>query len=453
MAEQENIDNFFKQKFEGYSVPPPEGLWNNISNIISAQQSNRKVIVGWRWLWAAAVLLPMTLGISVYLNNTNTNENTQSIAPSKTIVINSNPEIKTIDKNVKLNESQSITSIASKTKSNPAHTTTTHQQHNNQNVKSINNQYNNSQHSDNNFLSVLKSKSAHIKSISIKNPKLKTLKSNSIAQNYLPINKPIEEPSRDSRITLSGLVLPSYSYRTVNSQAINNSLPDEKGINTITGGIAINYAHSTRWSIETGAYISQAGQSIAMNMPASVNPLSRINKTFGAATQNQVSLSTNSLGAISYKNNVSENQYIPNSKNSDFSAAMTSPIDFQNTTSDVTIKQLLSYIEIPLVLRYNLMQNPFKLSLATGISSNILTNNQAILTQEGQSNTIGETENIKPLSFSTRLGIGIDYPIFSNFYFHLEPTVKYFINPINSDNTNQFKPYSFGVYTGIAYSF
>ena len=63
----------------------------------------------------------------------------------------------------------------------------------------------------------------------------------------------------------------------------------------------------------------------------------------------------------------------------------------------------------------------------------------------------GVLETMMPY-FSTNFGIGLKYGFMKSFEFNVEPTFKYQLNTFSSDAGN-FKPYLFGIYSGISYKF
>ena len=65
---------------------------------------------------------------------------------------------------------------------------------------------------------------------------------------------------------------------------------------------------------------------------------------------------------------------------------------------------------------------------------------------------IGKASNLNGVHFSSNIGIGLNYEIFKSFNANLNPMFKYQINTY-TDNSNDFKPYFIGLYSGLSYSF
>jgi hypothetical protein len=116
------------------------------------------------------------------------------------------------------------------------------------------------------------------------------------------------------------------------------------------------------------------------------------------------------------------------------------------------LKQQLGFIEVPLEIEYALLDKRFGIHLIGGASSLILNENEvAISSSEGVTN-LGKANNLNSVSFSTNLGGGLGSEISEKLDFNVEPTFKYQLNTF-SGNTNGFKPYYFGVYTGLNFKF
>lgn len=119
---------------------------------------------------------------------------------------------------------------------------------------------------------------------------------------------------------------------------------------------------------------------------------------------------------------------------------------------NAAISQRLSYYEVPVELEYKLVNNRFGLNLIGGVSTFFLDGNEVYSEFEEFKTYIGEANNINNVSFSTNLGIGINYKFTETFKFNLEPTFKYQLNGFENTSGN-FRPYIIGVYSGFSYRF
>uniref|UniRef100_UPI00404B723C outer membrane beta-barrel protein n=3 Tax=Flavobacterium sp. TaxID=239 RepID=UPI00404B723C len=124
---------------------------------------------------------------------------------------------------------------------------------------------------------------------------------------------------------------------------------------------------------------------------------------------------------------------------------------FNNENSGF-LNQRIGYFEVPFEVSYKVLKRKFGITVIGGMSSLFLVENQISVVSTDFSTPIGEANNLNPLSFSTNIGIGIDYPFWKSFHAHFEPILKYQINTFNSEVGN-FKPYFIGLYSGISYRF
>ncbi|PNQ74734.1 hypothetical protein C1T31_00915 [Hanstruepera neustonica] len=119
---------------------------------------------------------------------------------------------------------------------------------------------------------------------------------------------------------------------------------------------------------------------------------------------------------------------------------------------NAAISQRLSYYEVPVELEYKLVNNRFGFNIIGGVSTFFLDGNEVYSEFEEYKTYIGEANNVNNVSFSTNLGIGINYKFSETFKFNLEPTFKYQLNGFENTSGN-FRPYIIGVYTGFSYKF
>ena len=65
---------------------------------------------------------------------------------------------------------------------------------------------------------------------------------------------------------------------------------------------------------------------------------------------------------------------------------------------------------------------------------------------------IGEANNLNQIHFSGNLGLGLKYSFWKKLDARIEPVFKYQIRTFTND-VGDFKPYVFGVYSGVSYTF
>ncbi|RAR72826.1 hypothetical protein [Flavobacterium aciduliphilum] len=131
---------------------------------------------------------------------------------------------------------------------------------------------------------------------------------------------------------------------------------------------------------------------------------------------------------------------------------VTIPFNKMGEKSQGSINQKLGYVEVPLELTYALLNKRFGIDFIGGMSTLFLNKNEIFLQSPTLQVKIGEADNLNNTHFSGNLGLGIKYALRRNFLARVEPTFKYQVNTFRNDSGN-FNPYVFGIYTGLNYIF
>ncbi len=124
----------------------------------------------------------------------------------------------------------------------------------------------------------------------------------------------------------------------------------------------------------------------------------------------------------------------------------------KSTSGNAELIQNLSYYEVPMELKYALFNKRFGVNMIGGFSTLFLGNNEISVRDGDFRDVLGEANNLNSVSFSTNFGLGFDYKISKRLKFNVEPMFKYQLNPY-SDSSVDFKPYYFGVYSGLSFRF
>jgi len=124
----------------------------------------------------------------------------------------------------------------------------------------------------------------------------------------------------------------------------------------------------------------------------------------------------------------------------------------KSTSGNAELIQNLSYYEVPLELKYALINNRFGVNMIGGFSTLFLGDNEISVRDGEFKEVLGEANNLNSVSFTTNVGLGFDYKISKRLKFNIEPMFKYQLNPY-SDSSVDFKPYYFGVYSGFSFKF
>jgi hypothetical protein len=247
---------------------------------------------------------------------------------------------------------------------------------------------------------------------------------------------------------------PIYSYRNLEVSgggAANASYYDdvEEGIVSYAGGVNVQYSPLKRLSVQSGIYYSSMGMKVGNAYYAATD----YTETFwGKGNPVQASIN-NSTGIIETKQDLPYT-YVANEvprAGSELTTEYTR-VNAQDAPKGEILQQF-EYLEVPLILRYRLIDRRLGFHFLGGLSSNFLVGSTAYYQEEGDKEAIGTTGNLRPVNYSSVLGMGMDYSVSRRFHINFEPTFRYYLNPVNTGSLIRSHPYSVGFFTGLMYTF
>ncbi|WP_343910902.1 hypothetical protein [Aquimarina litoralis] len=113
----------------------------------------------------------------------------------------------------------------------------------------------------------------------------------------------------------------------------------------------------------------------------------------------------------------------------------------------------IGYIEVPLELKYALTDSKIGIHMIGGVSTLFLESDEvAVIAGSFRNDNVSREQTVNDVSFSGNIGIGFDYKLSDQFKINMEPIFKYQFNGFR-DNAQNFRPYYFGVYTGVSFRF
>lgn len=249
-------------------------------------------------------------------------------------------------------------------------------------------------------------------------------------------------------------VSPIYSYRNLEAtggSALSTSYYNdvEEGIVSYAGGVNVYYAPLKRLSIQSGLYYSNMGMKVGNAYYTSVDN----GKDYFDETATIQASINNSTGTIETQQGM-DVTYVANTV-PQANLELTSQYARANSVNapEGEILQEFQYLELPLILRYRIIDRRLGFHFLGGLSSNFLVGNSAYYQDDVNWEPIGATGNIRPVNYSSVLGLGVDYSISKRFHVNLEPTFRYYLNSINTGSMIKSHPYTIGFYTGLMYTF
>jgi hypothetical protein len=261
-------------------------------------------------------------------------------------------------------------------------------------------------------------------------------------------------------------VSPVYSYRdlghgrslmdakTMSSNTISYYNSAESGMMAYTGGVSLSYLPADRLTVQSGVYYSRMGISIDHTyVTSNLSPENAYSDAF------KYNIISNSSGIIQTGSGNIEAYYTTgwsDNRDGTYNGVETGTSTFNQINlqaNEGEVIQNFEYLEIPVILKYRVIDRRMGFNILGGMSTNLLVGSDAYLMNEGNKEKIGSTADLRNVNYSSTVGMGMDYALSSRFNLNLEPYFKYYLNSINQSSAIRSRPYSFGVFTGISFLF
>jgi hypothetical protein len=276
---------------------------------------------------------------------------------------------------------------------------------------------------------------------------------NSAPVEIFPLEYPAEVPANEvsNRWTIAALASPTYysSFSSDNNAVAENLRSGEQQLFSYAGGLSLSYKVNRRLSVQSGLYYSSFGHQLAgISSFGGFQQYvySKSGHNFEVLTTSGTIYTSNN--DIYLNDNISSDRIISRYNNDVFDPAKANLKYLDNS-----LNQNFSYLEFPLFLRYKLIDKVIDLNLIGGLSSNLLVNNAVYATSGSGKYQVGKTEGLNMITFSSSLGMGMEYSFTSNLSLNLEPTFRYYLNPFSEMSGMKIHPYSFGIFSGLSYKF
>jgi len=470
MKKDKELDDLFREKLLNYEQEPPAYLLDNILSGVAGERRKKKLIF-WRVAGVAAALL-LAFIAGWQLNSWNDQKMNQTVFAGRKSVPEMPAETKTqIEKVMPTGQVASATSSLIRNEANSINRSTN---------SNIINQTSKSaaialssrsvRVAENNevmLIEPLKSIYVLIKPVSRNQNSLQNKKDRvrsseltqkSIDQQIMEQNKQLmtaENKSKEKvRWMVGAQVSPEYnvSRGSQSKTYASNMLSSSSNQADMGGGISVEYKKGKRWSLQSGIYYSGLGQT-------SGNPSSSGSKNlqydiagpnyFNTAVNLDVSsnrMSMNSNAGVIELNKIPSGMVLGTSLEDNTLAASV-------MVSQTNFIQNFEYVEVPLYLRYTLIDARIDVVILGGLSSNLLVGNQVFVEGDSGKSLVGKTKDMEFLNYSGTLGLGFKYELSKRISLNIEPRIKYFINSLSNNSSVTYKPYTIGVFTGLSYEF
>jgi hypothetical protein len=256
---------------------------------------------------------------------------------------------------------------------------------------------------------------------------------------------------KESRWMVGAALSPLYSFRDAEAGAIPDD-PAETGMLSYSTGVHVSYRRNSRFAIETGIYYNRTG--ISIGAPGiEVFSQDFDNLMFGKGSEvAEIRTVGNTIGNIvAYSGDIYMNRYKINAENASYPSVVDQFYNVQE--SELGLQQHLDYLELPINLRYSVIDRNIELQLVGGMSTNFLVNNYVTRETSSGKEEIGYLSNVRAINYSGNAGLGMIYHMGQKISLMLEPRFRYFINSVNDSSLPSTRPFSLGLYTGLSYTF
>lgn len=427
MEEKKYIDRLYQEKFKDFEASPRKDLWKDIAEKLKEEEKRKPLIpLWWSRIAGVAAILTLVLLLGDWLRQPVSNpavtsdEEVFRIQEPQDIELAAGPEVSEEEKaevfsngNIKISKPETrfsnlLAEISSLTASG---------------IRKYNSAENNT--------SDLKIKEEGEESLQ---PEKKSL-SQEVLENQLKEEKVIGSTD-DGKIEFSTHAAPIYYGNLKSGNFIDPRFDGNSNAGEITYsyGVNISYKLSEKLRIRSGvSKVTMSHNTNDIAFHAVLNP--------------------RSLEAIDYNEDlgmrVLEGSITWKGSPEPIASSIKSSI---NNISRGRLNQKIGFIEVPVEVEYALIKNKFSVNLIGGASTLFLDDNSISISSGNIATELGQANNLNEVSFSTNIGLGLDYKVSEKFRLNLEPMFKYQINTFDA-STGTYQPYYIGVYSGFSYKF
>lgn len=398
MRDLKNIDRLFQENLKDFEVSPPNKVWSTIEKKLPLTSNKRRIPI-WVKISSVAALFALffSLGTIYFLPTSNftkiifpINKEQKTTVSAQDTLNKFSSKIKTVERKVVVNDTNS-----------------------NLLEKEIKN-----------YLSDLPEE---IYTTSSDN---ETSENRSLNEYYLVDTKNLpfantttkeidQQVITRSKFTVATIFAPIYINSFGNGSGVDSEFKSNptSGNSSYSYGVKVAYKLNNKFSVQSGVNLISLGY-----------------------TTTNVYI-TPDVSVIGFSN-LSSNPIL--SKNETVSSK-------ENDNSG-SLNQVFGYIEIPVEIKYNVVNGKVGVNLVGGFSTLLLNKDEVFVETDNFTQSLGASNNLRSINFSGNIGLDVDYSIRKNLYINVSPMFKIQTNTF-SKNSGSIQPYYLGVYTGLNYKF
>jgi hypothetical protein len=513
MKQKKNIDRLFQEKFKDFEVHPSDQVWQNIVDAKKKKEDRKIVPIWWRLGGVAAILLLLvTVGIALWNNTSNTSTTPELVESNQKESTNLSTDVesaKDVDPSIS-RETESALAIEKSTPDDESMSTQNEDTKEgnllfgvdntqgavaSQDKTKVDQQTANTERASQGYIdNTTNSTQSNTEDVAGANTTENNTNTNRTGDNTpqkrsdlidstIKIDKGIDDAAvavteqetvEDSETTdteeSSKKSLVEEAARIVDAATQDDDLQDKEAIANRwnVGAVAapVFYGDFGGSGIDPqfkdNAKSSDANLSYGVQVSYAVTPKFKVrtgvsNVDLNYNTQDisfSPSNSARTLRGIDFSQNASfldiTDRVNPSSASPD--ALEDGLGQGGNTVSSGEIQQNVGYIEIPLEAIYVLSDKRLGVEVIGGVSTLVLNNNEVFLESNGLRTNLGTSNALNDVSFTTNIGVGLNYKVTEKVKINIEPSLKYQLNAYNN-SVGDFKPYYVGLYTGVNYRF
>lgn len=418
MVEKKNIDRVFQENFKDLEIVPRKRVWNGIAQDLANSSGSKTVPLWRRFGVAASISLLFAAASFFYLNSVDqqpvVNPQVSSEQPEQKVNQDApktpiDPEVTQADVILAQNEDKveklrkAGKPIFVKQPSNQVIVTT----------NSIASVYNN-----------IEDKYVVDEDVFLEEMNATESINDRIAS--IP-TKEKEIDFTDKKWSVGPTVAPVFYNSLQSGSPLNAELSDnsKSSDNSLSVGVRVNYQLTQKFFIQSG-----------------------INRVDLAYNTNDVNaFITSSKSGINNINTSKPGVYLTPGQ-----TVSSDPKDLSRPGVTGDVNQFMQYYELPIEMKYSLYDRRVGLNLVGGFSTMILSDNSVSFVSNEGITDLGGANNLNSLNFSGNVGVDLDYKISKSWYLNVAPMFKYQFNTY-SGNAGDFRPYYFGLYSGLNYKF
>lgn len=488
MKERKNIDRLYQEKFRDFAPEPSPELWNNIAGKLKEKDRKKPFIIPlWVKLGGVAAVLALVLGGYFFSQNNFTetqvvfeveesakpqinlpeiNKNEQFTNASEILKNNVNETFYSTSKDSKSSSSNNNSALASQninSKSEKTPTTSTEKENNATQIMSESGGQNSALAGEDHQNS--EEKNIQHKDIINPNSKNEQQESEAIAQKEANKTEIEEQFSTKDSLEVARQLAQIEKDKNLEKEEDLIAETTKKKLRLSTFAAPVFYDNIGKGSPIAPQFAgnntsSQVSMAYGMNLAYAISDKIKIRSGISKVSMSydvedimfSATVNPNNISSINYESDNVQIDSAPiiipgggleNSDGSNFSGT--------NMALPGEINQQFGFIEVPLEIEYNLVDRKIGINLIAGGSSLFLDENSIKVNTNNQNTRIGEANNINKVSFSTNVGVGLDYKLTDSFQLNLEPIFKYQLDTF--DDAPGVRPFYFGVYSGISFNF